>query len=108
VNGPLLEELAHSINFKNAHCVDFFRQGKGDKLCACLIVAFIRAGAPLFDDGADRLLGHCEASNSELLSSLREDTNGTQLHQIALDDAAKHRMTAPERARDFDTRQVPC
>ena len=77
-------------------------------LVPALFVAGIRAGAPLFDVGADRLFSHGVASNNELLSSLREDTNGAQLQKIAFDDAAKHRMTTPVRACDFDTRQVPC
>jgi hypothetical protein len=56
------------------------------------------AGAPLIDEGAEWSLGLCQASNSELLAQLRPDVNEEQLHQIAHDDAARHRLSVPRKA----------
>lgn len=65
---------------------------------SCMLGFIVAAGAPLIDEGAEWSLGRCEASNAELFAQLRYDENEEQLHQIAFDDAAKHRMSAPVRA----------
>ena len=67
------------------------------------------SGAPLFDE--EEYWCHwrrCKASNSELLASLREDARAMQLHQIAIDDYAKHRMSKPVRAAEIDFSKVLC
>ena len=64
------------------------------------------AGAPLFDEGAEKYLADCNNSNSELVKSLRRDENEEALHKIALDDWKMNRMTEPKRVRDIDTSQV--
>ena len=74
---------------------------------ACLLPLFF-AGAPLIDEGAEWSLGHCKASNEELFSQLRSDVNEEQLHQIACDDAAMHRMSFPVRAEPGITGKVLC
>ena len=43
-------------------------------------------GAPLLDDGEGVHLAECTSSNAELLASLREDQNGSELHKIAMND----------------------
>ena len=99
VNGPAFTELAQRIGQHNVQCIEFFRKGWRAFMCLlCLSVHAPAAGAPLIDEGAEWHLGLCQASNAELFAQLRSDVNEEQLHQIAHDDAAKHRMSVPKKA----------
>ena len=110
VNGPLLSELARRIGHADIGCVDLFREGQHTFPCLCwsVFASIVFAGAPLIDEGAEWSLGHCKASNEELFSQLRSDVNEEQLHQIACDDAAMHRMSFPVRAEPGITGKVLC
>jgi len=103
VNGPLLEELAERAK-GSAKCVEYFREGEARDFPAkqCLCFCFC-SGAPLFDE--EEYWCHwrrCKDSNKELLASLREDERAEKLHQIAIDDYEKQRMSMPVRAADID------
>ena len=75
---------------------------------SCRLGCCVAAGAPLINEGAEWSLGHCRTSNDELFAQLRYDENEEQLHQIALDDAAKHRMSAPVRVNADIAGRVLC
>jgi hypothetical protein len=67
------------------------------------------SGAPLLDDTEEwRFWNRCKDSNKELLASLREDACAEELHQIALSDCAKHRMSKPVRAVEADLQELLC
>ena len=110
VNGPLLHELAAQIGFVDTSCIEFFRTGAGINCCLNLVrvACTLVRGAPLLDDGEGVHLAECTSSNMELLASLREDQNGSELHKIAMNDWKLHRMSMPVRATEVDTSKVPC
>ena len=67
------------------------------------------SGAPLLDNDEDwRLWSRCKNSNKELLASLSEDASAEELHKIAFDDAARHRMSKPVRAAEADLDELLC
>ena len=120
VNGPLLEKFEAGLPNKCAH---FFRDGKSYVSCNVFLPCRVRAGAPLFNEGAEWLLNNCRSSNKELIASLRQasvvwpllralqsrfrnDCNEEQLHAIAHEDWEKHRLSKPVKARDIDWSQV--
>ena len=64
--------------------------------------ALIVPGAKLFDGEPGQLGQHCEASNRELIASLREGRNSAELHRLTYVDFLKGRMSEPKPPRDCD------
>ena len=84
-----MQQLAHEIQFWDLDCVEIFRQG-----------------ADLYDEGTNLSFDKNAESNAGLITSLRSDENDQALHEIAMDDFSKHRMTEPVRASTLDSSKV--
>ena len=88
VCGPLFESLASKAGVSHE------------------VAGVFRKGAPLFDNDAGTLWWECEASNSELIASLREGAHSTALHELTMADARLGRMTLPVPADRVDLSNV--
>ena len=60
----------------------------------------------MYDEGEKWLTCECEESNKKLIASIRQDANEEALHEIALDDWMKGRMTKPKCVAEVDTSQA--
>ena len=75
---------------------------------ACISKLSVCAGAPLYTEWVDCSRDECRASNEAVLSTLRPDEHEKELHEIAINDWQKGRMTKPQRVAEMDTSQVRC
>ena len=65
-------------------------------------------GADIYTSGEQELWHSCWESNQQLLTSLRADANEDSLHELALDDWKKSRLSEPLPAPARDLGQVRC
>ena len=94
VNGPLLEELAHGVNFHDSACIEHFRVG------APLYGVLAQTGNGVAFDAStceteDQLKGSCSKRNRKLLRKMRVDPNAAELVAQTKVDASVGRMTEP-------------
>ena len=65
-------------------------------------------GADIYTSGEQEMWQSCWESNQQLLTSLRADANEDGLHELALDDWEKSRLSEPSPASACDLGQVRC
>ena len=101
VNGPLLEKLVLQINYRDAKCVDIFRDG------AQIIGQLPDMGGERCKSKASlnvsELFETCAARNAKTISELRQDPHADVLSDEIRKDCEEGRMTG---LRDIDSQNL--
>lgn len=70
------------------------------------LLLLLSTGADLYTGDEHELWRSCRESNSQLIESLRADSNEDALHKLATDDWKKSRLSEPKPASEYDLGKV--